>query len=133
MNEEIGFGRKVLSVLEKLGVSFEHLPTGIDALCVMVRTAALAPVREDALARIEEQVAPDSLVVQDGIALVACVGAGMFKQHGTIARLFTAVSEQGIAIRTMLQAPSELSVIIGVNEDELERAVRALYDAFIRP
>ncbi|HSK67938.1 MAG TPA: aspartate kinase [Candidatus Limnocylindria bacterium] len=132
MNEEIGFGRKVLSVLERHGVNFEHLPTGIDALCVMARTAALSPARADILAEIEREVQPDTMSVQDGVALVACVGAGMFKQHGTIARLFTAVAEQGIAIRTMFQAPSELSVIIGVGEEDLERAVRALYDAFIR-
>src|SRR5690606_11417709 len=87
MNEEVGFGRKVLSVLERHGINFEHLPTGIDALCVMVRTAALEPERADVLAEIEREVEPDTLATQDEVALVACVGAGMFKQHGTIARL----------------------------------------------
>ena len=68
----------------------------------------------------------------EGIALVACVGAGLFKMHGTIARLFSAVSEQGIQVRTMFQAPSELSIILGVNESDLEKAIVAIYDAFIR-
>jgi len=132
MNDEVGFGRKVLSILEELRISFEHLPTGIDALCAMVPTRSLEGVREQVLARIEDAVHPDHISVQDGIALVACVGAGLFKQHGTIARLFTAVSEQGIVIRTMFQAPSELSIIIGVNEADLSPAVRSIYDAFIR-
>ena len=132
MNEEIGFGRKVLSVLERYHINFEHLPTGIDALCVMVSSSALAPSREQVLREIEDEVRPDVINVQDGLALVACVGSGLFKQHGTIARLFTAVSEQGIAIKTMFQAPSELSVIIGVSEMDLNRTVNAMYDAFIR-
>jgi aspartate kinase len=132
MNEEIGFGRKVLSVLERYRINFEHLPTGIDALCVMISTAALAQNRDQVLKEIEDEVRPDILSVQDGLALVACVGSGIFKQHGTIARLFTAVSEQGIAIKTMFQAPSELSLIIGISETDLNRAVNAMYDAFIR-
>ena len=132
MNDEIGFGRKVLSVLEKHHLNFEHLPTGIDALCVMVNSQALNKVRHDVLEEIEQAVHPDVISVQEGIALVACVGAGLFKMHGTIARLFSAVSEQGIQVRTMFQAPSELSIILGVNESDLEKAIVAIYDAFIR-
>lgn len=132
MNDEIGFGRKVLSVLEKHRVNFEHLPTGIDALCVMVNTETLNSKREVIMEEIEDAVHPDAISVQEGIALVACVGAGLFKLHGTIARLFTAVAEQGITIRTMFQAPSELSIIIGVDEHHLEAAIKAIYDAFIR-
>ena len=132
MNDEIGFGRKVLSVLEKHHLNFEHLPTGIDALCVMVNSQALNKVRHDVLEEIEQAVHPDVISVQEGIALVACVGAGLFKMHGTIARLFSAVSEQGIQVRTMFQAPSELSIILGVNESDLEKAIVAIYDVFIR-
>lgn len=132
MNDEVGFGRKVLAVFERHGINFEHLPTGIDALCVMVSSHAFQKRREQILKEIEDTVHPDVLSVQDGLALVATVGANMFRQHGVIARLFTAVSEQGIQIRTMFQAPSELSVIIGVNEEDLPLAVRAIYDAFKR-
>ena len=132
MNDEVGFGRKVLSVLESHRLNFEHLPTGIDALCVMVNSDALNSNKALILDEIEAAVHPDAISIQDGIALVACVGAGLFKLHGTIARLFTAVAEQGIAIRTMFQAPSELSIIIGVDEQQLETAIRAIYDAFIR-
>ena len=132
MNDEIGFGRKVLEVLEKHCINFEHLPTGIDTMCVMVNTAALSKSKKAVLDEIDAAVLPDTLSVQEGIALVTCVGNGLFKKHGTIARLFTAVSEQGIPIRTVFQAPSELSIIIGISEDFLEKAIKAIYDAFIR-
>lgn len=132
MNDEVGFGRKVLSVLEHHGINFEHLPTGIDALCVMVNSEALNSKKALILDEIEAAVHPDAISIQEGIALVACVGAGLFKLHGTIARLFTAVAEQGITIRTMLQAPSELSIIIGVDEHHLETSIKAIYNAFIR-
>ncbi len=132
MNDEVGFGRKVLTIFEKHGINFEHLPTGIDALCVMVATEAFAKKREILLQEIEAKVSPDTLHTEDNIALVACVGVGMFQQFGTAARLITAVSEQGIRIRTMLQAPSELSIIMGVDEEKLDQTVQAIYDAFIR-
>ncbi len=132
MNDEIGFGRKVLSVLERHYLNFEHLPTGIDALCVMVNSQALEKNKQKILDEIENAVSPDTLSVQDGIALVTCVGIGLFKMPGTIARLFTAVAEQGIPVKTMFQAPSELSIIIGVPENELENAIKAIYNAFIR-
>ena len=132
MNDEIGFGRKVLSVLERHHLNFEHLPTGIDALCVMISTSALSCCRQAVLEEIEAAVHPDSMMIQDGIALVACVGTGLLKVHGTIARLFTAICEQGIPIRTMFQAPSALSIIVGIDEEHLETAIREIYDAFIR-
>lgn len=132
MNNEVGFGRKVLAVFERHQLNFEHLPTGIDTMCVMVPTSAVKGKIEQITLEIEEAVHPDTLTVQGGIALLACVGAGIFRQHGTTARLFTALAEQGISIRTMFQAPSELSIIIGISENRLDDAVRAVYDAFIR-
>lgn len=132
MHQDLGFGRKVLAILEKHQLHFEHLPTGLDALCVVLDTRALAAVRQPVLAEIEETVKPDYLNVADGLALVTCVGAGLFKVHGNIARLFTAVSEQGISIRSIFQSPSELSVIIGVAQEYLEKAIIAIYNAFLR-
>ena len=132
MNDEVGFGRKVLTVFEHHGINFEHLPTGIDALCVMVATEPFNAKKEAIMKEIEEVVHPDTIHTEDHIALVACVGIGMFRQYGAAARLITAVSEQGISIRTMLQAPSELSIILGVDDENLNGTVRAIYDAFIR-
>lgn len=132
MNAEIGFGRKVLQVFEDHGLNFEHLPTGIDAMCVILPTEALEPKRQAVLDKITSEVSPDRLVVQDQLAMLAIVGYGMSKRFGIAARLFTAIAEQGISIKTMLMAPSELSVLIGIHEDDLHKAIATLYDAFIR-
>ena len=95
MNSELGFGRRVLSVLEEAGISFEHLPTGIDTMSVVVAGEALAPHREEVLHRIMEQVEPDALTIHDNMSLIATVGRGMVHNCGTAARLFSAMSKGG--------------------------------------
>ena len=132
MNAELGFGRRVLQAFEEYGISFEHLPTGIDTMCVVVNEKELAPHRDAVIRRIEELVHPDQITVSDHLALVATVGRGMVRAFGTAARLFTAISSQGISIRTIDQGSSELNIIVGVDEDDFESAVRAIYDAFVR-
>ncbi len=132
MNAELGFGRRVLQAFEEYGVNFEHLPTGIDTMCVVVHEKELAPHKEEVLARIRELVNPDSLTVSEHLALIATVGRGMVRNFGTAARLFTAISAQGISIRTIDQGSSELNIIVGVDEDDFETAVKAIYDAFVR-
>ena len=132
MNSELGFGRRVLQAFEEYNISFEHLPTGIDTMCVVVNGKALEPHREQVLARIQELCKPDSITVSDHLALIATVGRGMVRNFGTAARLFTAISSQGISIRTIDQGSSELNIIVGVDEDDFETAVKAIYDAFVR-
>ncbi len=132
MNAELGFGRRVLQAFEEYGISFEHLPTGIDTMCVVVHEKELAPHREEVLALIRELVNPDTLTVSDHLALIATVGRGMVRAFGTAARLFTAISSQGISIRTIDQGSSELNIIVGVDEDDFETAVKAIYDTFVR-
>jgi len=132
MNAELGFGRRVLQAFEEYNVSFEHLPTGIDTMCVVVHEKELAPHKEEVLSRIRELVQPDTITVSDHLALIATVGRGMVRAFGTAARLFTAISSQGISIRTIDQGSSELNIIVGVDEDDFEIAVKAIYDAFVR-
>lgn len=132
MNAEVGFGRKVLQVFEECNLNFEHLPTGIDAMCVILPTASLTPHRDEIMDKISKVVSPDQITIHDGLAMVATVGTGMLKQFGTAARLFTAIAEQGISIKTMLQTPTELSMLIGIDEHDLTKAICAIYDAFIR-
>ncbi len=132
MNTEVGFGRKVLQVFEECHLNFEHLPTGIDAMCVILPTASLAPHRDEVMDKISRAVSPDQISIQDDMAMLAIVGTGMLRQFGTAARLFTAIAEHGISIKTMLQTPSELSILIGIDEHDLSKAISALYDAFIR-
>ena len=132
MNAELGFGRRVLQAVEECGVNFEHLPTGIDTMCVVVSEKELAPHREQVVKRIIELTHPDSVTIHDHLALIATVGRGMVRAFGTAARLFTAISSQGISIRTIDQGSSELNIIVGVDESDFERAVAAIYDAFVR-
>jgi len=132
MNAELGFGRRVLQAFEEYGINFEHLPTGIDTMCVVVHEKELNPHREEVLARIQELVQPDTLTVSDHLALIATVGRGMVRNFGTAARLFTAISSQGISIRTIDQGSSELNIIVGVDEEDFEAAVKAIYDTFVR-
>jgi len=132
MNNELGFGRKVLQVFEDYGINFEHLPTGIDGMCVVVLTESFKPKREAILERIMEVAAPDVINVQEHLAMVATVGTGMRRHLGIAARLFTSLVEQGINIITISQLPSELSIIVGIDEEQLSDAILAIYDTFVR-
>ena len=132
MNSEVGFGRKVLEALEDFSISFEHLPSGIDTMSVIVSTAALEPNRERVLQVITRRVKPDSLTVEDGIALIAVVGRGMVKARGTAARVCTAVSGAGVNIRMIDQGSCELNIIVGVDEDDFNTALNAIYNEFVK-
>ena len=132
MNSELGFGRKVLQVLEKHKLTFDHLPTGIDTMSIIVSTDSLLKCKDELEAEIESAVNPDGITFTDKLAMVAVVGNGMSKKIGIAARLFTALAEQGIIIKTIIFAPSELCVIIGIDEDYLETSIRSIYDTFIR-
>ncbi|MBQ3486354.1 MAG: aspartate kinase [Clostridia bacterium] len=132
MNSELGFGRKVLAAFEEHGVSFEHLPTGIDTMCVVVSGAALAPVRDKVLAQIVATTSPDTITVHDYMSIIATVGRGMVNNCGTAARLFSAMSKAGINVRMIDQGSSELSIIVGVDDADYENTIKAIYNAFVR-
>lgn len=132
MNAELGLGRKVLDVLEDNGISFEHLPSGVDTMSVIVPSNELAGRRERLIASINRVCRPDSIVCEDGLALLAVVGRGMVKARGTAARVFDAISNAGVNIRMIDQGSSELNIIVGVEEKDLELALRAIYREFVR-
>ena len=132
MNSEIGFGRRVLDVLEDNDISFEHLPSGVDTMSVIVSTAYLDARRERVIASINKRCRPDSIVIEDGLALLAVVGRGMVKSKGTAARVFKAISVADINIRMIDQGSSELNIIVGVEERDLEKAVNAIYGEFVK-
>ena len=132
MNSEVGFVRKVLSVLEDEGISFEHLPTGIDTMSIVVAEGALAPHRERVVRRIMEAVEPDVLTIHDHMSLIATVGRGMVHNCGTAARLFASMSRAGINVRMIDQGSSELSIIVGVDDKDFESTIRAIYHEFIQ-
>ena len=131
MNGEIGFGRKVLQVLESFGISFEHVPTGIDNMSVVVAESDLLPVRDDVISGIVGAVSPDTISVHDHMSLIATVGRGMVHNCGTAARLFMAMSRAGINVRMIDQGSSELSIIVGVDDADFEKTIRAIYSEFV--
>lgn len=130
MNAEIGYGRRLLSVLERHGLSWEHMPSGIDTLSIILKSDAVEGKLDQLLADIREACQPDSIDVEKGIALVATVGRGMSHQPGTAAQLFGALATAGINIRMIDQGSSELNIIVGVENADFERTVRAIYAAF---
>lgn len=132
MNTEVGFGRKVLSVLEDHHISFEHIPTGIDTMSVIVATAAIADCKESLIGRIFRDANADSVTIEDGMALIAIVGRGMVRAKGTAGRVFTAIADHGINIQMIDQGSGENNIIVGVSEDDYAAALRAIYGAFVR-
>jgi aspartate kinase len=130
MNQEIGFGLKVLQVIADMGISFEHLPSGIDTMCVVLSAADLEGREQEILRRIEAAVHPDFMSIEDKLALVAVVGRGMAGTPGTACRVFNALAREDINIRMIDQGSSELNIIVGVNEDKFEHAIRAIYAEF---
>lgn len=132
MNAEKGFGRRVLEVIENTGICFEHLPSGIDTMSVVISTAELAPYRDMVINNICTAVDPDSISVEDNLSLIAVVGRNMVKQKGTAARVLTAVSKADVNIRMIDQGSCEINIILGVADDDFEKAVKAIYDEFNR-
>ncbi len=132
MNSEFGFGRRVLEVIEKHGVSFEHLPSGIDTMTVVLNTEAINGKRDDITREIFKVCNPDTFTIEDGISLIAVVGRGMVKTKGVAARLLTAVYNAGINIRMIDQGSSEINIIIAVDECDYELALKAIYNEFAK-
>ena len=130
MGSELGFGRKVLEILEKHGVSFEHVPSGVDTMSVIVSTDSIDKIRDEITAGIFKLVNADSVVIEDGLALIAVVGRGMVKAKGTAARVFSSIYNAGINIKMIDQGSSELNIIIGVDECDYQATLNAIYNEF---
>ena len=132
MNSETGFGRKVLEAIEEEGISFEHLPSGIDTMSVVLNTHDISEHKKAIIESICESVYPDSVSIEDGLALIAVVGRAMAKAKGTAYRVFKAVAEAGINVKMIDQGSSELNIILGVDESDFDAALNAIYAEFVR-
>lgn len=131
MNNEIGFTRKLLSVLENLNMSFEHLPSGIDTMTLIIADTEIGSKMQELVGGIREAVSPDRLEIQSDLALIATVGHGMAYKPGTASRLFTALSRVGVNIKMIDQGSSELNIIVAVSGEDYEKAINAIYEEFI--
>ena len=131
MNEEIGFGRKVLQVFEDSGISFEHIPSGVDTMTVIVHQDEFMDHEQTIVSRIHRAVNPDSITLESDLALIAIVGRAMKDQQGTAARVFAALSHARVNVKMIDQGSSELNIIVGVKDGDFEKAIKAIYRIFV--
>ena len=132
MNAELGFGRKVLACVEKYGLPFEHMPSGIDTLCVVVDSSRVEGSLNDIVDDIHRICEPDSVEIIGDLALIATVGRKMIRSVGCAAKLFTTLAEAHVNIRMIDQGSSELNIIVGVDNKDFEKAITAIHDAFVK-
>lgn len=132
MNQERGFGRRVLNVLENSGINFEHMPSGIDTMSIVVQDTQLSGKLDHVLKQIRQECQPDVLEAHPNMALIATVGRGMTHTPGIAAKLFSALAKAEVNIRMIDQGSSEINIIIGVETADFERAIRTIYHAFIQ-
>lgn len=131
MNSEIGFGRRVLQAFEDNGISFEHMPSGIDTMTIFVHQDEFAEKEQQVIASINNLAHPDSIDLESDLSLIAVVGRGMKSTRGTAGRLFSALAHAHINVKMIDQGSSELNIIIGVKNEDFEDAITAIYDMFV--
>lgn len=132
MSNEVGLVRRTLSIFEHYGVSVEHIPTGVDSFSVVVAGDDVRESVYSIIADIRREVEPDDIALSDGLALLSVVGRNMSKRSGTSGKIFGALGDAGINIRMITQSSQEISIIMGVNNVDFDRAVRCIYDRFVR-
>ena len=131
MNREVGFGRKLLQIFEEEGVAFEHMPTGIDNITLILRSSKFPPdVQDRVMQRIKKDLQPDHLACERDHAIIMVVGEGMQHTVGTAARATRALAEAGVNIELINQDASEISIMFGIRESERAKAVQVLYHEF---
>lgn len=131
MNSELGFVRKLLSILEELEISFEHLPSGIDIVSLVLLESELNDKLDQVLTMIEKRLHPDKVEVFHNIAMIATVGEAMAYKSGIAARLFNALAGQKINVRMIDQGSSEINIIVGIDNRDFEQAITAIYRSFV--
>lgn len=130
MNSELGFCRKLLSILEQHNISFENMPSGIDTVCLVISDSQLKNKKDAVLEEIKRTCNPDNIEVHPNMAMIATVGRGMAKQRGTAAKIFTSLSNAEINIRMIDQGSSEMNILVGIENDNFEKGIVAIYNAF---
>lgn len=131
MSSERGFVRKILNILDDYDINFEHMPSGIDTVSVVLSNKSINGRLDEVLDDFRSRLKPDSIDVFENMALIATVGHGMSYREGVSATLFKALAEAGVNIRMIEQGSSEMNIIVGVENKNFEKAICAIYDAFV--
>ena len=126
MNAELGFGRRVLEVFEKNGICFEHMPSGIDTMSVVVHQAEFAPKEQEIMSGLHRNCHPDTIDIETDLALIAVVGRAMKSNRGTAGRIFSALAHAHVNVKMIDQGSSELNIIIGVNEADVDSFIQII-------
>lgn len=122
--------RRALEIFDRYKVNVEHITLGLDSFALVASSAAMGDAVYDIISDVKKSCRPDDIRIQDGIALIAAVGRKMSFRPGVSGRLFRALGEAGISARTIAQGADELSIIVGVENDKFETAIRVLYEGF---
>ncbi|WP_234125146.1 aspartate kinase [Clostridium hydrogenum] len=130
LNSEIGFCRRLLSILEMYGISFENMPSGVDSVSLVIEDSQLKNKCSKVIDEIKRQCSPDSIEIHPNMALVATVGRGMAKSTGIASKIFSALSSENVNIRMIDQGSSEINVTVGVENADFEKAVKGIYKVF---
>ncbi len=131
MNSEVGYGRRVLQAFEENGISFEHVPSGIDTMTVFVHQDEFMHKEQKVVSALHRLAKPDFIDIESDLALIAVVGRGMKSTRGTAGRIFSALAHANVNVKMIDQGSSELNIIIGVANEDFEEAIRAIYDIFV--
>lgn len=131
MSNQVGYLRRALSIFERYRVSIEHLPSGIDSFAVVVQGSDVKDNLYSLVGEIQRELNPDEIKVVDHLALISTVGRNMTSRPGISGRLFGELGRAGINIRMIAQGSEELDIIVGVGDDDFERAIRVIYEAFV--
>ena len=131
MSAEKGFVRRILGILDDYDINFEHLPSGIDTVSVVMSNDSLGDRLDEVLDAFRQRLQPDSIDVFEDMALIATVGHRMSYRPGVSATLFNALGKAGVNIRMIDQGSSEMNIIVGVENKDFQKAIRAIYEAFV--
>ena len=132
MSGEVGLVRKTLAIFERYGISVEHIPTGVDSFGVVVNGADVRDSIYSIISDIRKEIQPDDVSMVDKLALISVVGRNMSKRSGTSGKIFGALGDAGVNIRMITQSSQEISIIMGVNNEDFDRAIQVIYDRFVR-
>ena len=131
MSSEVGYIRKVLSILEMYNVSVEHIPSGIDSFSVVVNKSDVQDSLYEILARIKTELKPDEIHTEENLALISTVGKSMSDSPGVAGKLFKSLGDQKINIRMIAQSSDEINITVAILCKDFKATIRSIYDAFV--
>ncbi len=130
MSNEVGVISRALNIVERYGVSVEHIPTGVDSFGIVVNASDVKDTVYSIISDIRREIEPDDITMVDRLALVSVVGRNMSRRSGTSGKIFGALGNAGVNIRMITQSSEEISIIVGVDNADFDRTIGVIYNGF---